>query len=478
MASGEGMSLSLDYALAYAKCGVRVLPILPGTKRPPMREWVTAATTDHDIIRSWFTGMYAKCGVGLAMGRQPDGRFVFALDVDEHDVAHSGGETLAELQRAYGKLPDTVRLLTGSGGLHLLFTAPAGVEVRNGLAGDGLDVRGEGGQIVVAPSIHPTTGRRYECESGFAPWEHDIAAASGWLLDIVKVAPAVTSTDRRLSAPTSVDPQGMFGSPDTPADWLRSRWDWPLQLRDAGWVEHHTRGDEVHWTRPGKDRREGPSGVLHMPDGPLVIFSSDASMGGLHAVGHINRDGSVSLSPFQFYAVHRHGGDLSAAGRAVGMMMEGRSPDAPTETGGDDDEPFFIDAATLFSDAVEEEAIVDGLVYPGRWTAIGASAKQGKSTLIAHMAQRKARGLDPFDGSACNRVRIGYIDGEMGRSGHARPAHQVRRDRNRPPGVPILHRHSAEARHRRGWRSAHRMGPTTRSRLGGHRRDQRAGVRG
>lgn len=311
---------TLEHAHVYAQLGLRVLPIKPGSKRPPMREWVEAATTDAAMIRNWFTGpLYSDHGVGLAMGRQPNGVTIFALDVDEHDPACSGGETLADLEAEHGPLPDTVRSITGSGGMHLLFAVPDDRVVRNGVAGDGLDVRGEGGQIVVAPSVHPATGALYEWEDGCAPWECDIAVAPAWLLDLVAdgVSPAPSATN-----PPAAPASPVFTDPDSPAEWLRSQWDWPLQLRDAGWIEHHTdrRTGDTHWTRPGKDQREGASGVLH-PGGPFVVFSTDASVAHLRATGRLNRDGSVSLSPFEFYAAHRHGGDVSAAGRAIAAMM-------------------------------------------------------------------------------------------------------------------------------------------------------------
>ena len=76
-------------------------------------------------------------------------------------------------------------------------------------------------------------------------------------------------------------------------------------------------------TRPGKDRREGESAVLHMPDGPFVVFSTDHSMTMLHSVGRPNHDGSVTISPFEFYAAYEHGGDLSAAARFLMTKMPG-----------------------------------------------------------------------------------------------------------------------------------------------------------
>lgn len=382
-------------ALAYAECGLRVLPIKPGTKRPPMREWVEAATTDADIIRNWFTGMYSKFGVGLAMGRQPDGRAIFALDVDEHDPAHSGTETLFELQAVHGSLPDTWCSVTGSGGMHILFTSD--VEVRNGVAGDGLDVRGEGGQIVVSPSVHPTTDRTYEWEHGYAPWERDIAPAPDWLMKLVTHEP-------ELEQPVGVKPSSStfdFREPDSPAEWLRSQWNWPLQLRDAGWTEHHTdRSGDVFWTRPGKDRRDGESAVLHVPDGPFVVFSTDASMAGLHQAGHVNRDGSVSVTPFEFYAAQRHGGDLTSAARAVNTMMSGEpdsrlSPDEPYGGGGYI-EGFLgqeLDWRSFWTDDHGgENWVAEPVIAEGRLTVLYAPAKQGKSEIALAVVAALATG--------------------------------------------------------------------------------------
>ena len=56
----------LTCALRYAAAGIRVLPIKPGQKRPPMTSWQFAATTDPKVIANWYRGLYGKHGVGLA----------------------------------------------------------------------------------------------------------------------------------------------------------------------------------------------------------------------------------------------------------------------------------------------------------------------------------------------------------------------------------------------------------------------------
>lgn len=405
-------STALAFALAYASVGLRVLPIKPGSKRPPMDRWGEAATTDTEIVTNWYSGMYADHGVGLAMGRQPDGRFVFALDVDEHDVAHSGVETLSDLQAANSRLPDTVCSITGSGGLHLLFTAPTGVEVRNGIAGDGLDVRGEGGQIVVAPTVHPVTHRRYEWEDTFAPWEREIAEAPNWLLDLVRLASVGPSPP---STPT-LD----FNQPDSPAEWLRSWWQWPVELRRAGWTEHHTnRNGDMLWTRPGKERREGESAILH-PDGAFIVFSTDASMAGLHNIGHLNRDGSVTVSPFEFFAAYEHHGDESAAARfllskmdPVDRRLSAPAPGEPTDLDGYAAQ--VLDWPAFWKDDHSGESwAAEPLIPAGRLTVLYAPAKQGKSEVALTVVAAVATGRSIL-GQRNNRGprHVVYLDYEM-----------------------------------------------------------------
>jgi len=402
-------STTLDFALSYAALNLRVLPIAPGTKRPPMNEWTAAATADTDMIRNWFTGMYAKCGVGLAMGRQPDGRFIFAVDVDEHDPAHSGSETLAELQAEHARLPDTWCSITGAGGLHMVFECYE--DVRNGKAGDGLDIRGEGGQIVVAPSIHPTTNVLYAWESGYAPWEHELALAPSWLLDIVAETPSIQRTipPSTEPSPSSSNHSRIFNDPDTDAgsaaEWLRNEWDWDRALTVAGWQVHHgDRNGDVHWTRPGKERRAGSSAVLH-PGGPLVVFSTDASLAEILAVGHPDRDGSVSLSPLHFYAATYHSGDLSAAGRAIRRMMDAaaaptaRRLSTPTPPSGASSDPMkrrnvvLTPASKIARKRVQW--LWDGRLANGTLGLLAGAEGLGKSTLAYWLAARITRGELP-----------------------------------------------------------------------------------
>ena len=94
--------------------------------------------------------------IGVRTGRQPCGRFLLVVDVD------GPRELLAPLEREHGAFPPTLTARTGSGGLHLYYWLADGIEPgnRTGVV-PGVDVRGAGGQVVVAPSRH-WSGRFYE----------------------------------------------------------------------------------------------------------------------------------------------------------------------------------------------------------------------------------------------------------------------------------------------------------------------------
>jgi hypothetical protein len=82
-------------------------------------------------------------------------------------------DSLEELHRL-GLDRYTITCLTGGGGRHLYYRAPVPVPSRPLDGYPGVDVKGDGGMVIVPPSIHPS-GKRYDWEFAFAPGE---AAAS------------------------------------------------------------------------------------------------------------------------------------------------------------------------------------------------------------------------------------------------------------------------------------------------------------
>jgi hypothetical protein len=142
-------------------------------KHPATPTGFKAATTDELVLDA----LFAECpdaNVAVATGY-----VCWALDID---LVAGGFDSLADLERVHGPLPDTVTAQTGGGGKHVFFAwnpdrpVPSSVAILQGI-----DVRGSGGYVVVPPSLH-IRGRRYAFLIGYGPHEIVLAVAPDWLL--------------------------------------------------------------------------------------------------------------------------------------------------------------------------------------------------------------------------------------------------------------------------------------------------------
>lgn len=132
-------------------------------KHPQHKGWQTAQldarAMDAALQREW------RLNVGLRMGLQPSGERLVCIDVD-------GDRSLLDpLEARLGKLPPTLTASTGKG-LHLVYRLRHDARTPKNMVklAPGVDVRSEGGQIVVAPSRH-FSGRRYQWIDARAPEE-------------------------------------------------------------------------------------------------------------------------------------------------------------------------------------------------------------------------------------------------------------------------------------------------------------------
>lgn len=187
------------YAQRYAELGFRVVPLhsikvdggctcepradgkpCPSQgKHPRLPEWQKHATADAATITGWWE-RWPDANVGVATG----GPF-FVLDVDPEN---GGDVSLAALLAEHGPLPTTPTQRTGSGGTHYLFRAPFPVSNSAGRVAPGLDIRGDGGQIVCAPSVS-ARGAYTWLVSPATPF----ADAPAWLLERLRTAPTPTA---------------------------------------------------------------------------------------------------------------------------------------------------------------------------------------------------------------------------------------------------------------------------------------------
>ena len=147
--------MMLDAALRIAAEGHRIFPC-DDSKRPRV-PWRDAATTSIATIDRWWRE-WPDALIGHPTGMRSSSSEPWCevvIDVDIKRGAY-GLETLAELEQTLGLLPETCTSRTRSGGQHRWFWTLSEIRNSAGKIGKreaaGLDVRGEGGFVVVPPS--------------------------------------------------------------------------------------------------------------------------------------------------------------------------------------------------------------------------------------------------------------------------------------------------------------------------------------
>lgn len=166
----------LKAALGYARKGKKVFPIKPLGKTPLTPHGFKDATCDCEQIRLWWN-KWPDSNIGMPTGQESG---VVVLDVDPRN---GGTESFYRLLDEHGGLPDTLRQKTGGRGWHFLFKHPE-VRIGNGpLEGfEGVDVKGDGGYIVVPPSKTKATYRWMDTRVEPAPFP-------SWLLRLIVQKP-------------------------------------------------------------------------------------------------------------------------------------------------------------------------------------------------------------------------------------------------------------------------------------------------
>ncbi|HAI96059.1 MAG: hypothetical protein CL866_02890 [Cycloclasticus sp.] len=180
---------NLNHALKYASIGWQVFPLhyinagkcscgkqckSPG-KHPILGGGFKAATLRKDIIKKWWK-QHPNANIGVRTGKESG---IFVLDIDPKN---DGEASFDKIQEVYGKVPDDVFAVTGSGGRHYIFKHPGDIGRSTTNLWPGIDTRGDGGYIVVAPSNH-ISGKEYFWDAEADPLNgaHP-KAAPDWLI--------------------------------------------------------------------------------------------------------------------------------------------------------------------------------------------------------------------------------------------------------------------------------------------------------
>jgi hypothetical protein len=200
----------VDAAPYYARRGWRVAPnhgIVDGRctcgrpkcsrsagKHPRINNWQHEATTNETVIARWLT-QFPNSNIGIATGAE-SGIIVVDVDGDE------GLAAFAKLVEANGgDYGSPLEARSGSGtGRHLFYAWDSRCEVLlNWSKADGspIDIRANGGNIIVAPSLHKS-GKRYEWLSSF---DSEPGPMPQWLIDHLLANAAPKETCKPQASP-------------------------------------------------------------------------------------------------------------------------------------------------------------------------------------------------------------------------------------------------------------------------------------
>ncbi|MCL7426302.1 bifunctional DNA primase/polymerase [Streptomyces sp. YS415] len=163
----QATTLALAHALSAAERGLAVIPLsrtkLPALRSPHRDDPLAApchgecgrfghgvydASTDPARIRALFAAAPWATGYGIACGLPP--HHLIGIDLDTKSGTDSSAALRELALRHLFTIPDTVVVLTPSGGRHLWLSGPADVVVPNsaGRLAPGIDIRGAGGYLV------------------------------------------------------------------------------------------------------------------------------------------------------------------------------------------------------------------------------------------------------------------------------------------------------------------------------------------
>jgi len=158
-----------DAALEIAKTR-SVFPCNPEDKRSLTKHGFKDATQKTDTIKAWWT-RWPNAMIGVPMGEGD-----FCVDLDRKPNGGDGVATWDEWEVTHGSAVTRTHA-TPSTGKHLLFRHEPGIRsIPLDKLGPGIEVKGEGGYIIVPPS-RKSDGKEYSVIT-----DGEVAEAPDWLL--------------------------------------------------------------------------------------------------------------------------------------------------------------------------------------------------------------------------------------------------------------------------------------------------------
>jgi hypothetical protein len=187
---GSILDAALHYALALR---IPIFPCNPDDKRPLTVHGFHDASRDEAQVRAWWT-RFPDAMIGIPTGEVSG---VWVLDIDVDPVKGVNGFPLwSELIARNGEVPTTLTSITPRGGRHLFFLWQPQLTIKStqGIPGDGIDIRSNGGYVILPPSTRADGSQyRWDPQAGNAP-----VPAPAWLIALI--SPRKGSTGRGKAA--------------------------------------------------------------------------------------------------------------------------------------------------------------------------------------------------------------------------------------------------------------------------------------
>jgi AAA domain/Bifunctional DNA primase/polymerase, N-terminal len=321
----------LTEAIRWYTAGYMPVPLKPdGTKAPAVDRWRDYQWERPDLKGVLELFKVDSDGIGLICGQASGQLEMFETEGRATDEGYL--DKLVDALKAH-ELDELMDILAGgyvevtpSGGAHFYYRVAGKARGNTRLASrirDGerevlIETRGQGGFTVIAPSggrSHPT-GRSWDVMAGTGP--ESVPTLTEEQRDALYV---IASTLDQMPVPDHPKPQqsnvvSLRGEELRPGDEYNQRATWSEILEPAGWsIYRHYGGNVYGWQRPGK-RHPGLSATTGTTEEDrLYVFSTATEF-----------EPEKPFSKFAAYAVLNHGGDYSAAARALRLAGYG-APD-------------------------------------------------------------------------------------------------------------------------------------------------------
>lgn len=294
-------------------------PIPVRGKDQPPKGYTGKQGIDVDVedITRWSQGPEGRDNISL---RLHDG--IIAIDVDAHD-GKEGADTIAKAQADLGELPPTWSS-TSRGKTQpsriLLYRVPLGLDWSHAEAnlidryGRHVDILHRGHRYaMVSPSQHPVTGAVYLWHDP----EGEPSARAPAPTQLTELPPAWIKV--LIEPPPTHDPDpGPRSAQERegrPGDDLNQRGTWAEILEPLGWTWCFKSSGLDYWRQPDHAGRGHSATTGIRPSGLdlLVNFSTSVPL-----------KTSKAMTRFSVYAELHHGGDRSAAAKALADRGYGR----------------------------------------------------------------------------------------------------------------------------------------------------------